>query len=90
MNYREASEHFVNTAFCLLDTYKHAPNSIDPNKAAYLDGDYGLRIDKFGRLNVVDPNGKVIAHTFNETWSQITYIGRLLAVYLEHLQRDYC
>ncbi len=90
MNYREASEHFVNTAFCLLDTYKHAPNSIDPNKEAYLDGDYGLRIDKFGRLNVVDPRGNLIAHSFNESYSQITYIGRLLAVYLEHLQIDDC
>ena len=88
MNYREASEHFVNTAFCLLDTYKHAPNSIDPNKAAYLDEDYGLRIDKYGRLSIIDPNGKLIAHAFNETWSQITYIGKLLAIYLEHLQMD--
>ena len=90
MNYREASELFVNTAFCLLDTYKHAPNSIDPNAAAYLDGGYGLRISKKGRLNVIDPQGNMIAHSFNEAYSQITYIGKLLAVYLEHLQMDDC
>lgn len=90
MNYREASEHFINTAFCLLDTYKYAPNSINPNKEAYLDGDYGLRISKNGRLNVIDPKGNMIAHSFNEAYSQITYIGRLLAVYLEHLQMDDC
>lgn len=90
MNYREASEHFVNTAFCLLDTYKHAPNSIDPNAAAYLDGGYGLRISKKGHLNVVNPYGNPIAHSYNGVYSQITYVGKLLAVYLEHLQMGDC
>ena len=72
MNYREAAVHFVNTAFCVLDTYKYAPMRCDLDNEAYLDGDYGLRIDHLGRLSVVDPNGKIIAHTFNESWSQIT------------------
>lgn len=90
MNYRKASEHFVNTAFCLLDTYKHAPRSCDPNKEAYLYGDYGLRISADGKLNVVDPQGTLIAHSFNRACSQITYVGKLLATYLEHLQRDDC
>lgn len=90
MNYREAAEHFVNTAFCLLDTYKHAPTEINPNEAAYLDGDYGLRISSDGKLNVVNPQGTLIAHSFNGACSQITYVGKLLTVYLEHLQMDDC
>ena len=90
MNYREAANLFVNTAFCLLDTYKHAPTAINPNEAAYLCGDYGLRISVDGKLNVVDPKGNLIAHSFNEAYSQITYIGKLLATYLEHLQIDDC
>lgn len=89
MNYREAAEHFVNTAFCLLDMYKHAPKACDPNKEAYLDGDYGLRISADGKLNVVDPKGNLIAHSFNGAYSQITYVGELLATYLDYLQREY-
>ena len=90
MNYREAAEHFVNTAFCLLNTYKRAPKACDPNKEVYLDGDYGLRISADGKLNVVNPQGTLIAHSFNDACSQITYVGKLLAVYLEHLQMDDC
>lgn len=90
MNYRKASEHFVNTAFCLLDTYKHAPKACDPNKEVYLDGDYGLRISADGNLSVVDPQGILIAHSFNKAYSKITYVGKLLTVYLEHLQMDDC
>lgn len=90
MDYREAAELFINTAFCLLNTFEHAPTAINPNEAAYLDGDYGLRISADGKLNVVDPQGNLIAHSFNGVCSQITYVGKLLAVYLEHLQMDDC
>lgn len=90
MNYRVASLNFVNTAFDLLDMFKNTPYECDPNKQAYLEGDYGLRISANGQLNVIDPHGNLIAHSFNEAYSQITYIGKLLAVYLEQLQRDDC
>ena len=90
MNYREAATHFVNTAFTLLDTYKYAPRSISPHAEAWLDGDYGLRINTHGQLNVVNPNGKVIAHSFNRNCDQMVYIGRLLAVYLKNLEEDDC
>ena len=90
VDYRKASELFINTAFCLLNTFEHAPTACDPNKEAYLDGDYGLRISSDGKLNVVDPQGTLIAHSFNGAYSQITYIGKLLAIYLEHLQMENC
>jgi len=90
MNYRAASLNFVNTAFNLLVMFKNAPQECDPNKRAYLEGDYGLRISANGQLNLIDPHGNLIAHTFNGAYSQITYIGKLLAVYLEHLQMDGC
>lgn len=88
MNYREVAVLFVQTAFCLIDIYEHAPTMIDPNECAYLSGDYGLRMSKDGCLNVVDPNGNLIAHSFNKAHNQTTYVGKLLAIYLEHLQMD--
>lgn len=88
MNYRKAAEGFINTSFYLLDMYKHTPNAFDPNDEINLDGGYALRISKHGWLNIVDSNGKLISHIFNKAYSQITYVGKLLAVYLEHLQKD--
>ena len=90
IDYRKASKLFVDAAFCLLNMYKYTPAICDPNTEAYLAGDYGLRISADGKLNVVDPQGNLIAHSFNGAYSQITYIGKLLAVYLEHLQMDDC
>lgn len=89
INYREAAVHFINTAFCVLDTRKHAPKAYNPDETAWLDGDYGLKVNKAGRLYLVDPQGTTVAHSFNGLCSQITYIGKLLAVYLEELQQEY-
>lgn len=87
-SYQEAALLFVSTAFNLLGMYAITPTSVDPNKEAFLDGDYGLRISRNGELNLVDPNGNLIGHGFNKRYSQYTYVGKLLATYLEHLQLD--
>lgn len=86
--YQEAAQLFINTAFNLLGIYQISPTSIDPNQVAYLDGDYGLRISRNGELNLLDPYGNLIAHTFNKRYSQYTYVGRLLAIYLQRLQEE--
>ena len=87
--YQEAASLFVSTAFNLLATYAIAPTGIDSNREVYLDGDYRLRISRNGELNLVDPHGKLIAaHSFDKSYSQYTYVGKMLASYLERLQMD--
>ena len=97
-NYREASTDFVSKAYELLDIYKQNPRSVLVGSAGglKLNGPYILKINEKGRLLVCKicklRSGyeylKVIGHSFNERYSQITYVGKLLAVYLEDLQLE--
>lgn len=94
---KEASD-FVWSAFQLLDFYEKDPNSsyVGTNSGIRLDGPYLLRINNNGILNLCkirtneDGNTRLttIAHGYHEKSSQITYVGKLLSVYLEYLQRD--
>ena len=96
MDYREESTFFINTAFCLLDEHKFAPHLHEASDIAGLAWPYGLRINNQGQLNLVKiveirpgfETAKIIGHTYGNKYSQITYIGKLLAIYLEHLQMD--
>ena len=96
MNYREESTYFINTAFRLLDEHKFDPYSREATDIATLEWPYGLRINDQGQLNLVKivkirpgfETAKIIGHTYGNKYSQITYIGKLLAIYLEHLQMD--
>ena len=82
----------------LLDIYRQNPQSALVGSAGgvKLNGPYILKINKKGRLSVCKicklhseyEYLKVIGHSFNEKYSQITYVGKLLAVYLEDLQLE--
>lgn len=96
MDYRDESTYFVNTAFRLLDEHKFDPHSREATDINTLQWPYGLRINDQGQLNLVKiveirpgfETAKIIGHTYGNKYSQITYIGKLLAIYLEHLQMD--
>ena len=96
MNYSLAASDFVVQAFILLDKYKNDPKSsyIGSKSGIKLHGPFILQITDTGTfrlckictLNSGSEYLKVIGHSYNRQYSKITYIGKLLAVYLEHLQ----
>lgn len=96
-NYSLAASDFIFNAFTLLDKYKTDPNSsyIGSTSGLRLHGPFILQITDTGAFRLCKictlENGseyvtKVIGHSYNRQYSKITYIGKLLAVYLEHLQ----
>lgn len=96
MDYYIKSKIFITTAFNLLDDYKKNPyKSYNGLFGGYrFDENYILSISSNGRLALdkilnagTDKEHLIrIGHGFNDKYSQITYIGKLLAVYLEDLQ----
>ena len=101
MDYEEESIRFIKTAFSLLRKYKSQSNHQNGYVGYYLGEDLSkghiLKITDQGRLALCkkefgsdsnDVYQRVIAHTFCKKYNQITYIGRLLATYLENLQKD--
>ncbi len=102
MYYENEAIIFITTACYLLRKYESQPSHQNGYVDYYLGKDlpkgYVLKITNRGRLalckvcrsNSTSTNTylKVISHSFNEKYSQITYIGKLLAVYLENLQKD--
>ena len=102
MDYEEESIQFIQTAYYLLRKYKsqssHQNGYVKYYLGKSLSKGYILRITDRGRLVLCkvcrsSPSTnytfqKVISHSFNKKYSQITYIGKLLAVYLENLQKD--
>ena len=102
MNYEEESIQFIITAYSLLRKYKLQSSNQNGHIEDYLSTSlpkgYTLRITDRGRLVLckvyrlnLSTNytyEKVISHSFNGKYSQITYIGKLLTVYLENLQKD--
>jgi hypothetical protein len=100
VKYSTAASDFVFSAFQLLDCYKKDPHSsyVGTRSGIRLYGPFILQVTDKGRLvlNKIctrkEDDGeylKVIGHSFNERYSQITYVGKLLAVYLEQLQLYY-
>ncbi len=94
-DYRDESHRFINVAFDLLNRYEYAKDAFGPDYMVALRDPYALRISDKGRLNLVrvietdtGRKAEVVGHAYSEKYSQITYIGKLLAVYLENLQVD--
>ena len=102
MYYEDEAIIFITTACYLLRKYESQPTHqngyIDYYLAKDLPKGYVLRITNRGKLVLCKTyklhtstnytSQKVISHSFNKKYSQITYIGKLLAVYLENLQKD--
>ena len=95
--YKDEASNFVSTAFNILGTYEFLKNSSNYDVTSIfgtLSDAYELRINAKGQLYLIrydqfDPKGWcMISHTFGNKFSQITYIGKLLATYLENLQID--
>lgn len=97
-NYSLAASDFIFQAFTLLDKYKTDPNSsyIGSTSGIRLHGPFILQITDTGQFRLCKickmESGyeylKVIGHSYNRRYSKITYIGKLLSVYLEHLQLE--
>lgn len=91
-DYREEAVNFINTAFCALYGLENAPAAYK-NRKAYLSDGYDLYVDSNGNLSLIkyddtEKSTRIIAHSRNRAHSSITYIAKILAVYLEHLQND--
>jgi hypothetical protein len=102
MYYEDEAIIFITTACYLLRRYESQSSQQNDHVKHYLgkplSKGYVLKISNRGKLvlcKVCRLNSstnytyeKVISHSFNGKYSQITYIGKLLAVYLENLQKD--
>ena len=96
MNYHKKSQKFIDTAFDLLDDYKKNPYKsynglfggyrFDENYILSISSNGKLALDKIIEAGTDKEHLIRIGHTFNDRYSQITYIGKLLAIYLEDLQ----
>jgi len=96
-DYKNDASFFVKTAFNMLSVWQ----AIDKNPilnntyiSVPLKDFYELHINTKGQLYLVkydDSNPKgfdIIGHAFSKKHTQVTYVGKLLAVYLENLQID--
>ncbi len=102
MYYEDEAIIFIITANYLLRKYESQPSRQNSCDKYYLSKSlpkgYVLKISNRGRLVLCKEHRlhtltnytyeTVISHSFNGKYSQITYIGKLLAVYLENLQKD--
>ena len=102
MNYEEESMQFILTAYSLLRKYESQSSHKNGCGKVYLSKSlskgYILRITDRGRLVLCKEyrlhtstnytSQHVISHSYNEKYSQITYVAKLLTVYLENLQKD--
>ena len=95
LEYRDEAHLFVNAAFDLLNRYKYAKDACGTDYLVSLTWPYALRISDKGCLNLVrivetdaGQRAEIVGHAYGEKYSQITYVGKLLAVYLENLQID--
>jgi len=102
MYYEDEAIIFILTAYSLLREYEFQPSHQNDCVKHYLSKElpkgYVLKISDRGRLVLCKKYSlhtstnytyeTVTSHPFNGKHSQITYIGKLLAVYLESLQKD--
>lgn len=93
--YEDEALEFIRSAYFLMTAYEDSKRYDNKDRIVELKYPYFLKINTKGQLSLLlgeeyddGMHYKTYAHSYNGRYSQTTYIGKLLASYLEFLQID--